>query len=204
MPPVSAVTVVALVVSILALALSGIAITWQIVSWRYTGSVVKAELVAGAAGRGGLVSSSIKNWNPHLVRSQGFSDLQVGVRVRNVGRTAADIETWSIKSTGGWGYSLPGYHLNKDTPIRLEPGSQKGLLGTRCRYRQSAPSIQHRQGRTPNRALRQCQHGNWQNRRVQAALGSVYFSVRLLARRVIDGREFAFESLVTLPDARRS
>ena len=125
MPPVAAVTVVALVVSILALALSGIAITWQIVSWRYTGSVVKAELVAGAVGRGGLVSSSIQNWNPHLVRSQGFSDLQVGVRVSNVGRTAADIQTWSIKSTGGWGYSLPGYHLNQDTPIRLEPGSQK-------------------------------------------------------------------------------
>jgi hypothetical protein len=125
MPPVSAITVVALVVSILALLLSGIAITWQIVSWRYTGSVVKAELVAGAVGRGGLVSSSIKNWNPHLATSQGFGDLQVGVRVRNVGRTAADIQNWSIKTTSGWEYSLPGYHLNQDTPIRLEPGSQK-------------------------------------------------------------------------------
>lgn len=114
---------ITIIVSISSLVLSVIALTWQFVAWRFNGSVVNVELLAGAAGRGGVASGKIETFVPGRLVEQGFHELLFIVRARNVGRMPVDVTHWSVAMPSGFSYTLPDFHLNRTLPYRLEAGS---------------------------------------------------------------------------------
>jgi hypothetical protein len=113
-----------LVIAVLALLASVISLTWQVVEWKLNGSVVKVELLAGAAGQGGVAAGSVKNFSPSSLSREGFVEMLFIVRARNVGRSAVDITHWSVASPKGFALALTAYRLNRNLPYRLESGSK--------------------------------------------------------------------------------
>src|SRR5262245_26883994 len=88
-----------LILSIMSLVICTIAIIWQIVQWRRSGSVVRVELLAGVVCHGRVVSGSLKSFDEqHCQRliADGFDQLLFIARARNVGRIAVDVTHWSI------------------------------------------------------------------------------------------------------------
>jgi len=85
-------------------------------------NLVVVELLAGATGRNGVVSTNVKRLDERL-NADGFHELLLIVRACNVGRRGTDIIHWSIVTSRSWSYSLDEYDLNPRLPYRLEPGS---------------------------------------------------------------------------------
>lgn len=117
--------IVTLVIAILGLVVSVIALTWQIVAWRLTGSIVKVELLAGALGRGAAVCGPMDSFRPDNLVREGFQAMVFVIRARNVGRIAVDVTHWSVATSkpDSWQYMLPGFQPNPSLPHRLEAGS---------------------------------------------------------------------------------
>lgn len=114
---------ITLIISIISLVLSVTAVTWQFVTWKFSGSVVRVELLAGAAGRGGIVSGKIETFKPSQLLEQGFQEFLFVIRARNIGRLAVDVTSWSVSMPSGFSYTLPGFHLNSEVPYRLNAGT---------------------------------------------------------------------------------
>jgi hypothetical protein len=86
-------------------------------------NLVVVELLAGATGRNGVVSTRLRRLDQRALNTDGFHELLLIVRASNVGRRRTDIIHWSIVTSKSWSYSLDEYHLNPRLPYRLEPGS---------------------------------------------------------------------------------
>ena len=112
-----------LAIAILSLLISLVALTWQIVAWRLSGSVVKVDLLAGAFGNGGVASNEVSKFDFKTFAQSGFLEPVFIVRARNVGRIPVDITHWKVTNGSGFGYTLPDYAPNPTLPTRLEAGS---------------------------------------------------------------------------------
>lgn len=93
------------ILSIVAIVMSSITLSWQVVSWRRTGAVVKVTArVAFVVG------------NPVSL---------VSVKARNSGRTAVTVTGWGFRFPAGDGIvqaqPLP---ISAEIPHRLEPGAE--------------------------------------------------------------------------------
>jgi hypothetical protein len=84
---------------------------------------VKIELLAGASNQDQLITSKLKSFDEHDLRSQGFQEPLFVVRATNIGRRAVDISRWQILTSKGWGYSLAEFRLNPKLPYALARGS---------------------------------------------------------------------------------
>jgi hypothetical protein len=108
--PSSTIAIVGLVVAIISLAMSVAALTWQIVQWRLTGSVIVVENRFGF-GIGG---------RPPL-------DELISIDVRNIGRTAVTVTGWGLQFSDD--SHIPGHAqnvpMNPRVPLRIEAGDAK-------------------------------------------------------------------------------
>lgn len=120
---VTAFQLVTLIIGVVALVASAGSLTWQIVSWRLTGSVVKVDLMAGAFAQGGVMVGPLANFTPEHFADYPRDDLLFVVRATNSGRTAISVNHWNVLLSSGFGYSLMAWGANPDTPYRLEPGT---------------------------------------------------------------------------------
>jgi len=121
---VTAFQVVTLVIAVLGLVVSVVALTWQVVQHRLTGSRVRVELLAGALGKGGAGTGPIEAFDQEMLARQGLHQPIIAVRALNVGRLPVDVTGWDVKTGDGFGYTLPGWGPNPSLPYRLEPGAQ--------------------------------------------------------------------------------
>jgi hypothetical protein len=85
--------------------------------------LVKVELLAGASDQGRLVTSKLKSFEKHGLKSEGLQELLFVVRATNIGRRTVEISRWQILTSKRWGYSLAEFRLNPKLPYPLEPGS---------------------------------------------------------------------------------
>lgn len=114
------------VLSVAALVLSVIALTWQMVEHRLTGSRVRADLRLGGLGFGGVVTGPL-DMNRSTLASQGVQEWVLCIDVRNIGRMAMDLTNFEIEFESGGAYNRAGWHLNPELPYRLESGSSKAF-----------------------------------------------------------------------------
>jgi hypothetical protein len=88
-------------VSIIALVLSVVSITWHVATFALAGGRVKVELRVGAyhESGSGLISAApgdmAQAWGEHE-RAQGYTRPVVLVRVRPIGRMPVTVESWSL------------------------------------------------------------------------------------------------------------
>ena len=102
--------------------MSIVALTWQIVAWRLSGSVVKVDLLGGAVGDGGIVSGPLPV-NFDKLMKDGFELPVYVIRARNVGRLAVNITHWTLSTDGGFGFAVNSFRPNPALPHRLEVGA---------------------------------------------------------------------------------
>jgi hypothetical protein len=115
-----------LVIAVVGLALAAASLAWQTATFALTGSRVRADILRGAIGRGGLVSSPPEKWNansPAALAAQGFTEPVVAVEVRNVGRMAVSVQKVTAYLDNGIGFSPT--QTETPLPFRLEPGSSE-------------------------------------------------------------------------------
>jgi len=96
--------ILTLCISLLALAVSGASLTWQIVSWRRSGPRVRVKTVSGMGGRPGV-------WF-------------VGVEATNSGRLETDIEQFGFQLPNGRHIQAIHDYLGQpvELPMPLAPG----------------------------------------------------------------------------------
>jgi hypothetical protein len=119
------VDVTTLVIAVVGLGLSLVSLTWQIVEHFLTGHRVTVELLWGGVGNRGVVTGPVQGTLDAFAQ-QGFTDLVVAVRARNVGRLPVDVKGFDVQVAGSISFSLgpEDWHLNPRTPHRLEAGSE--------------------------------------------------------------------------------
>jgi hypothetical protein len=86
-------------------------------------NMIVVELLAGASGRNGVVSTRLWRLDEDALRADGFHELLLTVRASNIGRRTTDIMHWSVLTSKRWSYTVDEFHLNPKLPYRLEPGT---------------------------------------------------------------------------------
>lgn len=117
--------VVTAAVAVLGVLLGALSLGWQIASHMLTGGRAKAELLAGALGRGGMATVSLKYMRADSMKelaAQGFAQPVIVVRVRNVGRLPVTVTSWSIITSRGVAFSPVGDSIGPALSHRLEAG----------------------------------------------------------------------------------
>jgi hypothetical protein len=115
------VAVATLVIPVLGLVQSVASLTWQAATFVLSGSRVRADLKHGAANAAGFLTGA-----PGVYRSvddQGLGDEVIGVKVRNVGRLAASVDSIEVAMAGGMRMQMPSEVMGQSLPHRLEPQS---------------------------------------------------------------------------------
>ncbi|AGL20931.1 hypothetical protein [Actinoplanes sp. N902-109] len=97
------------ILSVVAIGMSSIALTWQIVSWRRTGAVVKVVAKRGFV--------------------PGLDGMFVVIEASNSGRTAVTVTGYGLRSPGGNNLiQLDRLPLSAEIPHRLESGAEVSWL----------------------------------------------------------------------------
>jgi hypothetical protein len=115
---------ITLVIAVVGLVLAAASVAWQFATFTLTGSRVKAKILRGAIGRGGLVTIAPAKWTASyaaVMASQGFSQDVVAVAVRNVGRSPATVQRVTVCLEAGASLSL--IQTVPSLPFRLEAES---------------------------------------------------------------------------------
>jgi hypothetical protein len=118
--------VASFVFSAVALALSGAAFGWQVLSWFMTGGRVRAQLRIGARNAGGFVTyraDSLKSGWFGAIAEQGFVAPIAAVQVHNRGRLPVYINKWGLRSKG-LEFVPMADSVGPDLPFKLEPGQE--------------------------------------------------------------------------------
>lgn len=119
-------TIASFVFSAVALALSGAAFGWQILSWFMTGGRVKVELRIGASNASGIVSSAPhelgRGWYDRFA-NQGYTRPVVVANVHNAGRLPVYVNSWGIKNDKV-SFRPVADSEGPDLPHKLEPGQE--------------------------------------------------------------------------------
>lgn len=110
--------VATLVIAVFGLVLSVVSPTWQAATFMLSGSRVRAELTFGYR-LGDVVVTQPTGWQQ--VAAQGFTEQVIGIKVRNVGRLAASIDTVEAALPGGTRTTMLESIIGPPLPHRLEP-----------------------------------------------------------------------------------
>jgi hypothetical protein len=104
-------------------AITGIsALVWNIAEFRLTGPRVKGQLLFGAVGPAGLVSTRethLRDWQ--TLARQGFVEPLVGIEVVNSGRASTQVHHFSCRLSNGFALSDVQLSVNQPIPFVLEP-----------------------------------------------------------------------------------
>ncbi len=114
--------IAALIIAGLAAAMALAALVWNIAEYRLTEPRVKAHLMFGAAGAGGLVSkrgSPPSDWC--VIASQGFTAPLIGVELVNRGRASTEVHHFGCRLSNEFSINDVGHMANKPLPFILEP-----------------------------------------------------------------------------------
>lgn len=122
----------ALIVAILSLVVAVSALSWQVISWRLNGGRVRAKLVHGIAGRGGVVVAPVARGssykNVEQLREHGWHGAEVlGIEVTNTGRANVQVTGfafWHPSSKAALSFPA-GNALSPQLPCFVEPGTTK-------------------------------------------------------------------------------
>jgi hypothetical protein len=113
----------ALIVAIVGLVLSVASLTWQTAMFVMSGSRVRASLLHGARGPGGVASGPPGKVRFEQLVAQGFTQEVIGIQTRNVGRLAVQIVgVAAVLQSGVRVTQLPGT-VGPELPHRLEAQS---------------------------------------------------------------------------------
>lgn len=118
--------VATLVLAVVGLVISVISLTWQVIQHSLTGSRVRAELLLGGFGFGGVVTGPF-DMDRSVLASQGVSEWVLAIQVRNRGRMPVDVGSCEVEFESGGAYNRAGWHANPNLPYRLEPGSSQSF-----------------------------------------------------------------------------
>lgn len=122
MQEVTSIEIITLVIAVFAAVVSVASLTWQVAEWRLSGHRVKVDLLLGAMGRGGLATGKM-GADLRTVMRQGFTDLTVVVRAKNVGRQPVTLTGYDVGFGSGFALSSHAEPMNPDFPFRLETGT---------------------------------------------------------------------------------
>lgn len=88
----------ALITAGIAAAMAVAALVWNLAEYRLTGPRIKAHLLFGAAGWGGLVSKKgSPPSNAQAIASQGFTEQLVGIELVNRGRVSTQVHHFGCR-----------------------------------------------------------------------------------------------------------
>lgn len=118
--------VATLVMAVVGLVISVISLTWQVIQHSLTGSRVRAELLLGGLGFGGVVTGPF-DMDRSVLASQGVSEWVVAIQMRNRGRMPVDVGSFEVEFESGGAYNRAGWYVNPNLPYRLEPGSSQSF-----------------------------------------------------------------------------
>jgi hypothetical protein len=114
--------IAALIIAGIAAAMAVAALVWNIAEYRLTGPRIKAHLLFGAAGWGGLVSKrGSPPSNAQAISSQGFTETLVGIELVNQGRVSTQVHHFGYRLSNGFSIMDVGHAVNKPLPFILEP-----------------------------------------------------------------------------------
>ena len=115
----------ALAVGICGVVLASLSLGWQAASFVLSGGRVKARLLVGALGNGGMATRPAADldagWLKQL-ESQGFSQPVVALTVANVGRQPVNVTRWGLKSGLGTSLYPVADGIGPRLPHRLDVG----------------------------------------------------------------------------------
>ena len=104
-------------------AITGVAaLAWNVAEFRLTGPRVKGQLIFGAVGPGGIVSTRHgppRDWK--MLARQGFVEPLVGIEVVNSGRASTQVHHFSCRLSNGFALSDAQLSVNQPIPFVLEP-----------------------------------------------------------------------------------
>ena len=122
----STVSTVALVLGVFGSLLAVASLSWQIATFKMSGSRIKVKLkIAGLGPTGVLTGLVDSNWCVNLQRyaALGYTPC-LAIEARNVGRLGVDIIRCKALFSNGVGYD-PGHPANPPSDYRLEHGQTK-------------------------------------------------------------------------------
>lgn len=103
-------------------------LTWQVATFRLSGSRVKATLKVGSVGGGGALTAPIgKDWERSLRQfgQQGFTTPCLAAEVSNVGRLGVDVVRCTAVFSNGMVFDPVSYPVNPPRDTRLDHGQTK-------------------------------------------------------------------------------
>ena len=116
--------VAALTVATVSIVLAAAALTWQVLTFLFTGARVKAELQVGAMGSSGVaIGPPSTAMTPQALAEQDFDTPVLAVRVRNIGRMSVNVERVAIRLEPSKLEFRIDWGPNPTMPYRLEPQS---------------------------------------------------------------------------------
>ena len=119
---ITAFDVVTLIVAIVGAFMGLAALVWNVAEYRLTGPRVKVEIKAAmpSTGMDGAMTGPEDVWSQHL--DPRFSDRAVAIKVRNVGRFPATVESYQVDIAEGYAFSYVQSLLGPPVPHRMEAG----------------------------------------------------------------------------------
>lgn len=120
--------IIALIVAGVGVILGAASLGWNLAEFRLSGPRIKAHLMFGALGNGGIASKRGReqpDWR--RMAEQGLTEPLVGIEVVNVGRTPTEVQHFSCDLTGGFGYANPALPYNPPLSFKLDPHATKTL-----------------------------------------------------------------------------
>lgn len=112
-----------LIIAVLGLVLSVASLTWQAATFVLSGSRVRAELKHGARNASGVISGPPRSQQLKALAEQGFPEEVIGIKVHNVGRLAASIDSVEAALAGGVKISMLVDIVGPSLPHRLDAQS---------------------------------------------------------------------------------
>jgi len=103
-------------------------LTWQVATFKLSGSRVKATLKVGGLGVGGALTAPVKgDWSKMLrqLAQQGYGTPCLAAEVSNVGRLAVDVVRCTAVFSNGMAFDPASHPANPPRDTRLDHGQAK-------------------------------------------------------------------------------
>jgi hypothetical protein len=113
--------IAALIIAGIAAAMALASLVWNIADFRLSGPRIKVNLLFGAIGDSGLVSSQSKPDDWRTFAKQGFTKPLVGIHVVNSGRASTVVEHYRCRLSNGFALAEMQLEVNPSLRYVLEP-----------------------------------------------------------------------------------
>lgn len=124
----SALSIAAFALAVLGSLLGVTSLTWQMATFKLSGSRVKVRLKVAALGRGGALTAPVRpGWEVTLRQyaSQGYPTPCLAIEASNVGRLGVDVVRCNARFSNGMSFDPLGHPANPPSNSRLDHGQTK-------------------------------------------------------------------------------